>query len=69
MNKTLPYIYFLVAAIWLLDGFRQFFQDKELYHIFMSYKTENAYWFLAFKLTIGIIFILAGIRRVKMSQQ
>lgn len=69
MNKILPYIYFAIATIWLVDGIREFLQEKEFYHIFMNYKTTNQYWFLAFKLTIGALVILAGIRRLKMSKE
>lgn len=68
MTKILPYIYFAVAAIWLTDGIREFLQEKEFYHIFLNYKTTNKYWFLAFKLTIGVLVIFAGLRRWKMAK-
>ena len=69
MNKILPYLYFLIAGFWLADGVMTFLRDPEVYHIFLSYDTTSKYGFLAFKLIVGILVILAGLRRLKMSRQ
>ena len=69
MNKVFPYLYFVIAGVWMIDGIREFLQPKEFYHIFLSYKTESKYWFLAFKLMIGILVVLAGIRRLRMIEK
>jgi len=69
MNKFLPYLYFLVAGFWLADGLMTFLKDQEVYHIFMSYNTTSKYAYLAFKLVIGILVILAGLRRLKMAKK
>ena len=69
MNKILPYLYFLIAGFWLAEGAVTFFKDPEVYHIFLSYNTTNKYGFLAFKLIVGIVVILAGLRRLKMVRE
>ena len=69
MKKILPYIYFVVAAVWLFDGINKFLQPREIYHIFLNYNTDNKYNFLIFKLLIGLLVIVAGIRRLKMSKE
>lgn len=69
MNKTLSYIYFVIAGVWLADGFVNFFEEQDAYHIFLSYSTDNKYSFLAFKLVVGVLVILAGIRRLQMTKK
>lgn len=69
MNKTIAYIFFVGAAVWLIDGFYRFFTTQELYHIFLSYNTPNKYYFLLFKTLTGALVILAGMRRLRMSKE
>jgi len=69
LSKILPYIYFILAAIWLADGVRIFIEPQESYYIFMGYETSNAYGYLAFKLIIGFALIWAGMRRLKIAKE
>ena len=69
MNKVLPIIYFVIAAIWIVDGIRVAIRPQEQYHIFLDYKTASLTSFLIFKLVVAVLFILAGLRRWKMRNQ
>ena len=69
MNKTIAYIFFVGAAVWLVDGLYRFINTQEVYKIIFSYTTENKYYFLIFKLLTGLLIISAGIRRLKMNQK
>jgi hypothetical protein len=69
MNKILPYIYFIIGVIWTLDAIRVALSPREQYHIFLDYKTPSLISFLTFKFIVAVIFILAGLRRRKMSQE
>lgn len=68
MNKILPYLYFGIAAIWLVHGIRDFMQPNDTYYIAFGFKTSSAYGYLAFKILIGVFLVYAGIRRMKMSK-
>ena len=69
MNKIIPYIYLVVGIVWLIDGITKFIQTEEVYHIFLSFNTENKYYYLSFKAIVGILVILAGLRRLKANKQ
>ena len=69
MNKVLPFIYFVIAAIWMIDGIRVAISPQEQYHIFLDYQTASLTTFLIFKSVVTVFFILAGLRRWKMRNQ
>lgn len=69
MGKALPYIYFLAAIVWLIDGFILFFKNLETYRIFMNYTMDNKYGFIAFKILFALLLIWAGVRRFRMNNE
>jgi hypothetical protein len=69
MNKVLPFIYFIIGAIWTADAIRVALNPQEQYHIFLDYKTSSLTTFLIFKFAVAVIFLLAGLRRWKMRNQ
>ena len=69
MNKALPYIYFAVAAIWILHGIRDLSQDQDSYYLFFGYETSSVFQYVGFKVAIVALFVYGGIRRLKMGKQ
>ncbi|MFD2567956.1 hypothetical protein [Pseudotenacibaculum haliotis] len=69
MGKILPYIYFIAAVAWLVDGFILFFKDLETYRIFLDYTMDNKYGFIAFKIFFALLLVWAGVRRLRMQNE
>ncbi|MFY0631244.1 MAG: hypothetical protein JXR05_12740 [Flavobacteriaceae bacterium] len=66
IKKLLPYVYFIVAILWLIDAFQRFFETSEIYYLIFSLSTTNKYGFIAFKIGFAILIIAAGVRRLQM---
>lgn len=66
MNKTIPYIYFAVAAIWIIQGVRDLSRNQDSYYLFFGYETSSIIEYVGFKVVIVALFVYGGIRRLKM---
>ncbi|MBL4606159.1 MAG: hypothetical protein JKY02_11015 [Flavobacteriaceae bacterium] len=69
LKKLPPYIYFVVAILWLIDAFQRFFEDPELYYLIFSLTTTSKYGFIAFKVIFAILIVVAGVRRLQMQKK
>ncbi|TYP98266.1 hypothetical protein C7447_103437 [Tenacibaculum adriaticum] len=65
MKKLFPYLYILFGLYILVEGFLQYFQDKELYLIIFSWTTESKYLFILIKILFACIFFVGGINGLK----
>jgi len=68
-KKLIPYIYFLVAILWMIEAFQRFFETSTEYFLIFSLSTTNKYGYLAFKVIFAILIISAGVRRLKMNKK
>ena len=60
IKKYAPYFYFILGLLWLINGFQRFAQDRDIYRIVFGFTTENKYYFIVFKIIVGLIIIYAG---------
>jgi len=65
IKKYVPYLYFVLGLLWLINGFQRFAQDRDIYKIVFGLTTENKYYFITFKVIVGLIILYAGYERLQ----
>ncbi len=65
MKKIIPYIYIIFALFILIDAFRQFFQNSDIYRIIFNWTTESKYLFLGIKVLFACIILYGGLKKFK----
>lgn len=67
--KFMPYFYFAIAGLLLVNSIGIYSEDQESYRVLFSYETESSTTFLAIRIVMILLIVLAGFSRLKRLKQ
>ena len=65
ITKYIPYIYFVIAGLLLMNSIEEFQKEQDSYRIMFSFETESSTTFLTIRIVFIVLIILAGFVRLK----
>jgi hypothetical protein len=63
--KYIPYFYFAIAVLLLINSIQEFQREPESYRLFFSMETQSGTTYLTVRIVFVALIILAGFARLK----
>ena len=64
ISRYIPYFYFILAGLLLINSIQESLEEKDEYPILFSYSTESSLTYLIVRVVMIVLIVLAGIVRL-----